>query len=175
MLNSFYILWRSFFDICRFQMTPQQIPYSQPLLGLLLLAHALLSATMVALELPVAVALLSGCAETSLLAVLVFSLLQMAGYAKRAVQAISALAGTEIIIKIISLPALLWLRSLPQDGDAGGPLILLLGLMAWSMGISAHILRHALSTNFWIGLALSFTIALASLTVLEMLFPLSAG
>lgn len=86
-------------------------------------------------------------------------------------QTLSALAGTGTLLTLCGLPVI----RLLQAGDPGGVLsmggvILWLGLVCWSLLVSAHILRHALSVSLNIGLLLAMVFLVLSALLYGTLF-----
>ena len=67
----------------------------------------------------------------------------------------------------------LWLH---DAHNANEPLpvlgLLLLAVLGWSLAVSAHILRHALSAPYYIGLLISVAFYWISVSILSTLFPL---
>ncbi len=166
-------LIKPFLEICLLRRGPQQLPASGLLLALALAAHALSSAALSSYQLGAGRALLAGITETALLAVLTGSLLATHRLAARVVQTLTALAGTGALIGVAALPLYGWLaRAAP--GAAGGPglaTLLLLGLLAWSLVVAGHILRHALSASLFLGMVIAVVFYWVSINVLNALFP----
>ncbi len=173
MYKTLYVLWHNFFQMCLFRLNPQDLPTSGALMSLLLMLYALLMGLLNLISLSPGKALLAGLTDTALLVSLTWMLLYVARYPRRLPQTLSALAGTGVVLNLFSAPLIVWLSMAQQQQlDPGLPAILLLILMGWSLGVSGHIFSHALSLNFWLGLVTAFFMALASISILETLFPL---
>ena len=94
--------------------------------------------------------------DTSLLILLTHSLLYIVHYSARVNKTLTALAGTNSILGILSIPLLFWLKQLNlQPGEVALPELLLLGLIVWNIVVYAHILRHALEVPFFVGVVLT--------------------
>ncbi len=67
---------------------------------------------------------------------------------------------------LLALPVMTWIVGQGPEGDIQLPSLLLLVLMAWSIAIMAHILRHALDVPVWVGAlgALGYTFLSWTLT-----------
>jgi hypothetical protein len=123
-------------------------------------------------QLSVTAAILSSLVETGLLIMLTVSLLYFTHYSGRIIQTLTALAGSNTLLGILSIFPLLWLHQAKiNHNDIGIPLLLLLGLMIWSWVIYAHILRHALEVSFFMGFVITIVIFSFLFNVLELLFP----
>jgi hypothetical protein len=173
LLDAFYILWRNFFHMCLFRLAPQQLPASGALLAATFALYAGLGWIINLESLAPHLALLSALADGLLQAALAASLLYLAGYAARLRQTLSALFGTGMVLNLFGAPLLMWFHWARDSGaDIGFPGIFLLFLLGWSLSVTAHILRHALSTHFGVGLGLAFVFNVISIEVLHRLFPL---
>lgn len=140
-------LLKAFLEICLFRAGPQILPANRFLLGLMLLIHFLLGAVLALFAMGPGRSLLSALIGTLTMVAAVHAVLTLAGKSARTVQALTALAGGEMVIGLLALPVSVW-----YYGDIGSqtiPALLSLGLMAWSLGITAHILRHAIETSQW--------------------------
>ena len=101
--------------------------------------------------------------EVGLTVVLTGLVLWYRGVLARLPQTLSALAGTGTLITLCGLPVI----RLLQAGDPGSALamsgvVLWLGLVCWSLLVSAHILRLALDVSLNIGLVLAMVFLVLS-------------
>lgn len=138
-----------FFDICRFQRSPKDIPSSILLkrisilsflvtdFGYMLLASQNFSQAVLAVL------------ETVLLVVFGYAAVWTRGFEDRATQTITALTGTGTLLYLILIPLLLVL-------PIGIFQFLLLVVAFWSIAIMGYILRHALDIGFFWGLGIAF-------------------
>ncbi|NIR28276.1 MAG: hypothetical protein GWN84_02870 [Gammaproteobacteria bacterium] len=168
-------LVKPFLDICLLRRNPQDLPASGLLLGLCLLAYAASGMLVSTVMLPAPTAFLAGVTDTVLLCLLTASVLYLQRLRARVPQTLSALAGTGAILSIIALPVTSWLQSARDAGtDTSLPDLMLLALLVWSLVVAGHILRHALSTVFIVGVVLAVLFFWISVNVLYSLFPLDA-
>lgn len=164
-------LVRPFVEICVFRRGPQALPDSIFLLAIALVAHTVMSILLSAVTLDVWNAFLAGITDTLLVSALTGSLLYLHRLKARIVQTITAMTGTGAIITLVAIPLFTWLHGAQQSG-AGSPIaaLLVLGLIAWSLGVSGHILRHALSIPYILGIVIAFAFFWISHTVFSSLF-----
>lgn len=159
---------RAFFGICTFQLAPQDIPRSSALLAATTVGNVSLSVVIYGLESPIGRALLKALLETAVLFAATFTLLFLLSYGRRLVQTLTALMGSGAILGGVALLTMLLAPALPPDlGLAILRVNFLLNLL-----VIAHILRHALSTWFPIGLLFAFGYAILvykSFTIVDAL------
>ena len=174
-LSSLRALINPFIQICLLRQGPQDLPTSGILLALTLTAHTLMSVVLSRVSLDTLRALLSGILDTVLLVVLTGSLLLVQRRIARVTQTVTALAGTGAIITFLALPLSGWLHGADQAaGEGGFALLLLLILTGWSLAVSGHIFRHALSVPYFVGLVLAVVFYWISISVFRALFPMGA-
>jgi hypothetical protein len=174
-MHTLQVLGKAFFDICRLRLKPQELPYSSVLLGLTLLLYTVTSSVLSAAQVSLLEAVLSSLVETLLLIALVSSLLYMTHYPRRILQTLTALAGANSLLGILSGPPMFWLfYAKLNQMDMTIPLLLLLGLIIWSLVVYAHILHHALEVSFFTGFVLSLMISILIMDASRLLFPLSS-
>ena len=146
-----YALFDLFFEICLFRKGPQDVPAGMALLKLCLLGYGLSGLAMLLLSTPFPVAILQILLDLVLLAGLLHLALLARRHPRRFEQTLSALTGTGALIGLLALPLVVWITQQGSEGDIQLPSLLLLALMAWSIAIMAHILRHALNIPLWAG------------------------
>ncbi len=168
-MDSLRILWSTFFDICRLRLKPQDLPHSNALLGVTLLAYTILSVLLSLLQFSAQEALLSALVDTCLLVILISSLLFFTNHSTRITQTLTALAGTNCILGIISFPLMLWFGF--SEGGMSIPILLLLTLIVWNMFIYAHIIHHALTVPFFVGALLTMLIYSLTFSIMSQLIP----
>ena len=162
-----------FFQICLLRMRPQDLPSSSTLLVLVLFAHTLLGVAVAAINLRFGQALVAGVADTALLCGLTTALLMLRKLHERTVQTLIALAGAGTVIGVVAYPVSLWLHSAYQANEQSTALAtVLLMVLGWSLVVSGHIFRHALSAPYYLGLIVSIAFYWVSLKVLSNLFPI---
>jgi len=169
------VLWSAFFNICRLRLGPQNLPSSNVLLSLTLFFYATVGVTLsLVLRSSVEKAVLSNIVDVGLLVVLTSSLLYVARYPARITQTLTALAGTNGLLGILSFPVLFWLEQTRlNEGDMSLPALLLLGLIVWNFLVYTHILRHALAVPFFVGSIFTAIMYFLTFTILNILFPIA--
>jgi len=158
-------LFELFLDICLFRKGPQDLPAGMALLKLCLLGYGLSGFVVLQLSTPAPVAILQILLDLVLLAGLLHLALLARRHPRRFEQTLSALTGTGTLMGLLALPVMTWIVGQGPEGDIQLPLLLLV-LMAWSIAIMAHILRHALDVPVWVGAlgALGYTFLSWTLT-----------
>lgn len=170
-----YPLVKPFIDICLLRLAPQALPYSGTLLMVALAAYTLTGVLAALSILPMGEALMAGIASTGLLSVLTVTLLYARSLQGRINQTLTALAGTGALLDTIGVPLNHWFQAAKSSGgDPTLPTLLILVLVGWSLAVSAHVLRHALSTLFFFGLMLALVFFWVSLNVIYEFFPANA-
>ncbi|MCG6935004.1 MAG: hypothetical protein LJE73_03800 [Proteobacteria bacterium] len=163
-----------FWDICLLRKTPQDIPYSPALLGLVVVIGMIIDNINLDFALPKATLIqVAGAvlAHTALLMGSLAALLALMGYTARVVQTLSALLGSGLIISLAAMPLII-LSSLSEQ-LAMALVMLLLMLTIWSLVVTMHIFRHALSINVLLAGLLAFGSYVLSLKVIDWLIPVS--
>ena len=166
-------LIQPFVRICLLRMGPQDLPASATLLGLVLFAHTVMGVAVAAVSLRFNQALAAGIVDTALLCGLTSALLMLYTLRERIVQTLTALAGAGTIIGFLAYPVNLWLYDAHQaDRQSPALALLLFAVIGWSFAVSAHVLRHALSAPFYLGLLVWVAFYWISINILGSLFPL---
>jgi hypothetical protein len=109
--------------------------------------------------------------ELAMLTVFVVLLLYLLGKPARIRQTLSALTGAGTLL---GLPALLLVIAAPEQ-EASPLSMAWLMLLVWNLLVTAHIMRHALSSSLAIGLAVALLYILVSTQVIVTAFPQLAG
>ena len=167
-----FALINPFVQMCVLRLRPQDLPLSPFLMWLCLAVYTVTSVIGLAtLGLPWFSAALAGPLATAMLAGLTMGLLALQDKLQRATQTLTALAGCGAVLNVIATPFTLNMR--PDSDGAGVSVAAALGfslLILWSFVITAHVLRHALSTSFFFGLVLAIVFNLISNQALELVF-----
>ena len=166
-------LLNQFWMICLLRSGPQDLPAAYPLLKLTLFAYGLSGLVFLLggvgnLNLPQAALLV--VVDIALLAVLTYLVLHAVHHLPRFTQTLTALAGTGALLQLIALPLGVWFTWAEAAGASGQfPALLWLLLMIWSLTITGHILRHALSVSFGIGVLCALGYVFISWAVAEQI------
>ena len=168
-------LIRAWFDICLLRRGPQDLPVSGFFLGLSLGCYALVSLLVASPSFGVADAALLAVVDTAMLAGFVVVLLYLQSKTERINQTLSALAGSGSLMGLFALPLVL----LVDPGQPAEQVPALLGgvwlsLLIWNLFVMGHIMRHALSSSFAIGLGAAVLYALVSMQIVATLVPQQA-
>lgn len=168
-----YALIRPFLSICLFRMAPQDLPASRMLLGIALTAHAVVAWVLWATTpYPVTDAFLAGVTQTVLLAAFTALVLFLHRLPDRILQTLTALAGTDALISLLSVPVSSWVQGAQlAGGDPGTATVLMLVLLGWTLAVYGHVLRHALSSPYFLGLVVALVFYWLTMNVMNSIFP----
>ncbi|ROR34773.1 hypothetical protein [Inmirania thermothiophila] len=160
-------LLRRFWGLCLLRAGPQDLPPSQVLAALATAAYLASGVALLAVEgRGTAAAVAPALADLAVMVVLLRLALAVRGVPARFRQTYTALTGSGALLGFLALPVA---AVLAQAAAAGRPapaaLLAWLGLVAWSLAVIAHILRHALSVPPAVGLAGAVLYLAASMAV----------
>jgi hypothetical protein len=165
-------LIRAWIDICLWRRGPQDLPVSGILLGVSLCCYVLVSLLVSAGSYGIAAAVQLAALDLGLLVVFVLSILYLQNKTARINQTLSAMAGTGAVLGVCALPLVILVQQDQSAEQIPAVLTLLwLVLLIWNLLVMAHIMRHALSSSFAIGLGASLLYALVSMQIIATLFP----
>lgn len=152
-------LIRFFFELCLLRRAPQDLPASTALLWTVLVAELAIGLVVgLAAGLSLGVSLVQDTLEAGLMLGALYGGLYFTRHLGRFVQTATALLGTSALISLAALVPLSLNPTGSEETDAAAlGAVLLLGLMAWSVVVAGHILRH----TFGISLAQGAAIAVA--------------
>jgi hypothetical protein len=168
-------LIRPFLQLCALRLRPQDLPVSGTLLGISLAAYAMSTILVSTVQLAPGQAVLAGLVDTGLLCAMTASLLALQRLGARLLQTLTALAGASTVLTVVAYPFFHMARGgLGPGVEAGLPGAVVGILVLWSFAVFAHILRHALSAPFVVGLAVAVMFYLVSSEVLVRIFALGA-
>lgn len=165
-------LIRAWLDICLFRKGPQDLPVSGFLPGLSLACYVLVSFLVASPSSGIVAAVQLAALDVVMLIVFVSVLLYLQSKTERLGQTLSAMAGSGSLMGVFALPLVLLVDpGLPADQLS--PLLTgsWLSLLIWNLFVMAHIMRHALSTSFAVGLGAAVLYALVSMQIVATLFP----
>ena len=162
------IILQAFWQILLLRKSPETIPHSQLLLSILLVLHLLLGVGAGLLNLSADMALIQAAIGTLLLVGFSYLLLTLYGLGNRQVQAMTAMAGCEFIIGLLSLPVTAWFLAAGKDQKAL-PALLSLLVLGWYVAVVAHIWRHALGVPKWLGYLYAIVYVLVSINLTSVI------
>ena len=169
MMSRLLTIW---VDICLLRATPQDLPTSRVLLGLVLVIYTgvsfLISSTSAGTSTALQIALLDALVLIGFIAVILY----LMNLRPRFTQTLTALAGAGSLVGLIALPVIHSIaaaqeRDLLSEATLFGWLFLVL----WSLLVTAHILRHALNVSFFFGAAMAMLYMLISYSFMSTVFP----
>lgn len=172
-------LLKQFFDVfwsvCMLKKGPQDIPSSVLLLVITFLVSALvdilnLSITVPATAFPVLLAM--ALVYSSVLMASLAIIMWLLKYRQRIVQTLSAIFGTGTIISLVALPLLLMLMQKPDEPSIFS--IFVIAIQFWSLAVTAHILRFALSVPMLLAGLLAFGYFLLGYEVVSWFIPVKS-
>ena len=163
-----YRLLSRFFDICLLRAGPQDLPASGFLLGMALAAYFVLDFIAFSLVESPPQALMKSVLDLALFMGLTWAVLRGYGAGGRFTQTATALLGTGVLIGAVSLPVIGWLvRLQAEQAMEALPVLLWFMLLFWSIVVVAHILRHALSVSYAMGILYAVIYLLISITLVN--------
>jgi hypothetical protein len=165
-------LIRLWFDICLFRKAPQDLPASGFLSGLSLACYVLVSFLVAFSSYGIVSAVQLALLDVLMLVVFVSALLYLQSKTERVGQTLSAMAGSGSLLGLFALPLVLLVDpGLPAEQLSPLLTISWLSLLIWNLFVMAHIMRHALSISFAVGLGAAVLYALVSMQMIATLFP----
>lgn len=170
------IIFQAYLDIALMRRGPQSLPASLPLLWLTVLALGVLALIPIPGQ---AVSALQTGAEfiihASMLASIIWLLLNAMQLRGRFVQTMTALFGAELILTLLKLAVLVvfpgTFEDFRQTQRPNPPLMLLIGLEAWSLAVMSAILRAAMSIGVMQSIGIIILILVLYLGAAGLLLP----
>lgn len=169
-------LIRIFWDICRSKAGPQELPKRRYLLVLVILAGISADSFASSILIPT----LSGFEITKTVAIYnvmlfaaIYFLLKLIGYEERAMQTITAIAGSGLFISLVLLPGLLMMNLANEEVKSFAIFILIDNI--WRIAVNAHIFRHAFSISLLMAMIISVSYLLFGLLVADFLLPVQSS
>lgn len=166
------LIFRLYLDICLLRANAEDVPASRLLMLATVAVYILLTLSITLIE----------NAFTKAVSTVLVGLFMMVGFAlaglwvrsfmNRAIQTITAMAGTGIVFNLIALPLILLASSFPAE-QLMFPWYLILLLLFWNITVIGHIFKSALSVPFWAGVGISLVYVFLYLRVIRVL--LAAG
>jgi hypothetical protein len=159
-------LIKFFVELCLLRRPPQDLPASEMLLGLVLVADLVVGVLVgITAGLSWLTSLLQGVAELLLLMVALYAALTQLKLRARFLQAATALLG------LVAIPPLSLNPTGSQENDlAALGAFLLLGLVIWGILVTGHILRHTFSITLGQGSAIAVAFQIVAVTLVTSLF-----
>lgn len=163
-------LFNYFVNLCLLRAAPQDLPGSSALLGVVFVIDALMGTLLMATtKLGPGLALVESVFELGLMLGALRIALFLSGHPARFNQSATAIMGSGILISLLALPLLAGGAVSGGEVDAGS-VMLLLGMVVWSVVILGHILRHTFDLTPGLGVAVAALYSLASYQLTTSLF-----
>ena len=166
------MLFRYWLDLCLLRAAPQDGPSSIFILGFTLTCYAMVSVLVMTGSYGMVTGARMAVVELILLSTFIVVLLYLRGKPARIRQTLSAMTGAGSLLGLLALPVVIMAE--PNTGNGFTGFILPLAwitLLFWNLAVSAHIIRHALSMSYAIGVAVSFLYMLFSTQFVVKMFP----
>lgn len=159
-----FALFNFFLDLCLFRTRPQDLPASPVLLAFLAGIAVLLNLALIGGHAsgPLA-ALGEAVTEVAVMLGVLYLALERMGHPGRFVQTASALLGSGIVLGTFALPL--------SGLDPGDAVLAQVAILAWSILVMGHILRHAFDTGLAAASLIALGYTLFSYSLLAILFP----
>lgn len=161
-----------FVELCALRRAPQDLPASEILLGVVLVAD-LFAGLLVGITAGISVwmSLLQGLIEIALMLAALYAALNVMKMSARFLQSGTALMGSGALLGLVALMPL----SLNPTGNQESNLaalgaFLLLGLVIWGVVVTGHILRHTFGITLGQGSAIAIAFEIATITLITGLF-----
>ena len=165
------VLWR-LVEICLLRAGPQDLPATTQFLALALAGYFLVDVLILQLGFPLSAALAASLLDVLLMAAFVQILLRVVAKPERFPQTLAALAGTGQLLGLLAWPLIKGMVDAEAGADSASGLALLrLALLAWSLVVTGHIVRHAMSTSLAMGVGIAVLYNLLSIMIVSAVFP----
>ncbi len=172
MLASIKTLFTSFVEICLFRRGPQDLPASGFFLGIIFAISILISFLLNLINLPIQHTALAVMINVLIVVSITWLILKLYNKPMRFVQTLTAQMGAGIIISVVATPVIVMLAYAEDHNiNMTAPVMLWFGLFIWELAVTAHILRHALSTTFIQGFLMSILYPLIYFQLTDFLIP----
>ncbi len=164
-------LIRFFIDLCLLRRNPQDLPASSTLLWVALAADASIGALVAAgAGIPLGPGLIQVLVDVALMLALLYGALQLLGRLPRFIQSATALLGSGAVVGALALVPVSLIPSGEQTEQSGVAALLFLVVIAWSILVTGHILRHTFDIRLGQGAAVAVLYNLLSYSLVGGLF-----
>lgn len=151
-MNTLKIITRAFYEICLLKRRPQDLPGSGAFFCMCAAAYALSSFILTLAYQDIQKSALVAFIDAGLTILITYLLLLAIRKPQRNLQTGTALLGTGTIFSLLAMP-LYYLLAVPAIGQSGNPVLTFLVwiLIVWNIAVMAHILKHALTVSYPMG------------------------
>lgn len=152
-------------DICLFRAGPEDLPASNNLLKLSLMAYLAIGIAINLLDTDWMLSLAVSITDVLTLIAFTWILLKAYQHLPRIQQTLTALTGCSVLLGIVVMPLLHSFYQYDEASNAASVLLLLLMvIMLWSLMVTAHILRRALECS--VPISIGWTIFYVILSII---------
>jgi len=145
-----------FFELCLLRKAPQDLSASSTILGVTFAADLLMGVVLATtVGLSPGLGLLQSLVDVALMLALLYVALNLLGRLPRFQQTATALLGTGALLGFIGVVPLSMLPRGGEDQASGGAVLLFLALIAWSILVAGHILRHTFDLRLGQGVGIA--------------------
>jgi len=151
-MNSLKIITKAFCEICLLKRQPQDLPGSGVFFGMCAAAYAMSSFILTLAYQNLQKSVMVAFIDAGLTVLITYLLLLALHKPERNLQTCTALLGTGTIFSLLATPVY-YLLAVPAIGQSANPVLSLLVwvLIVWNIAVMAHILKHALTVSFPMG------------------------
>lgn len=157
-MSALKIIIQAFLEICLLRKGPQDIPASSLFFGICAGTYALSGLLLATAYQDFNNAVITALADSGLTILITYLLLFIVRRPQRWLQTGTALLGTGTIFSLLATPVYYAIAA-QGGGQSGSPVlsILIWVLIIWNVIVMAHILKHALSVSFPMGILVALT------------------
>ena len=160
-----------FAELCFLRAAPQDLSASGLMFGLTFGVNLAVTLLLVAsTEADRLTALWQSLLDTALMLGALYLVLRAKAWAARFVQTSTALLGSSALLGLLTLPVVQWDRG-PTDSIATAWLLVV--VLAWSMLVMGHILRHALELRLGQGVLIAVAFSMVTYVLVNAVFPVA--
>lgn len=161
-----------FVELCLLRRPPQDLPASEILFGILLMADLLVGMLVgITAGLTWGISFLQGLVEVLLMLSALYVALTQLKLRERFVQSGTALLGSGVLLGLVALIPLSVNPTGSQETDlAAVGAVFLLALVVWGIVVTGHILRHSFGITLGQGAAIAVVFEIIAVTLVTSLF-----
>lgn len=161
-----------FVELCALRRPPQDLPASQLLFGVTLIADLLVGILVgIAAHLPVLTSFAEGVTEVTLMLVALYVGLELLQRPSRFLQSATALLGSGTLLGLLAIaPLMLDPTGSKQTELAALGAFMLLALVIWGLVVTGHILRHTFGLTLGQGAAVAAAFEVLTVSLVTVMF-----
>jgi len=136
-----------YLEICFFKASPADVISSHWIMKLTLLAYFMIGVAISRIDQSWDISLFSSLTDLLMMILFTWLLLRLRGFDPRFQQTVTALAGAGSCLGIIGIPVVYFFKQVSVNEPSqlsGLAMLMMIGLMLWSLMVTAHIFRTSL-------------------------------